>query len=50
MNAVCENEVIYALYFDPSPANSDSVEVKLVFLGMDALQDHNANGMKHIVI
>ena len=44
-NAVVENEVTYALYFDPAPANSDSVQVKLTFLGMNSLEDQNAKGI-----
>ena len=37
-SAVKENEVIYVLYFDPTPIGSDSVEVKVLFLQMNYLQ------------
>ena len=44
-NSVKENEVIYALYFDPVPRGSDSVEVKIGFLEMNYLNDQSASGL-----
>ena len=44
-NSVKENEVIYALYFDPVPPGSDSVEVKIAFLEMNYLNDQSASGL-----
>ena len=45
-SAVKENEVIYVLYFDPTPIGSDSVEVKVSFLQMNYLQDQSATSVK----
>ena len=42
-NSVKENEVIYALYFDPVPRGSDSIEVKIAFLEMNYLNDQSAS-------
>ena len=44
-NSVKENEVIYALYFDPVPRGSDSIEVKIAFLEMNYLNDQSASGL-----
>lgn len=44
-SAVIEEEVIYALYFDPSPANSDSVQIKTSFLHMHQMRHQNADGI-----
>ena len=44
-SAVIENEVIYALHFDPMPSNSDSVEVKISFLHMYQLKHQDADGV-----
>lgn len=44
-SAVIEEEVIYALHFDPSPLNSDSVQVKTSFLHMHQMRHQNADGI-----
>ena len=44
-NSAKENEVIYALYFDPVPRGSDSLEVKIAFLEMNYLNDQSASGL-----
>ena len=44
-STVIENEVIYALHFDPMPSNSDSVEVKISFLHMYQLKHQDADGV-----
>ena len=44
-NSVKENEVLHALYFDPVPCGSDSVEVKIAFLEMNDLNDQSASGL-----
>ena len=44
-NSVKEIEVIYALYFDPVPHGSDSIEVKIAFLEMNYLNDQSASGL-----
>ena len=44
-NSVKENEAIYALYFDPVPRGSVSVEVKIAFLEMNYLNDQSASGL-----
>ncbi|XP_057317246.1 E3 SUMO-protein ligase KIAA1586-like [Hydractinia symbiolongicarpus] len=44
-NAVVENEVIYALHFDPTPVNSNCVEVKVSFLSMTHLKHQHAVGV-----
>ena len=43
--AVIENEVIYALHFDPTPINSDSVEIKMSFIHMHQIKNQNAEGI-----
>lgn len=43
--SVKENEVIYVLYFDPVPAGSDSVQVKLGFLSVKHLSSQCAGGV-----
>lgn len=44
-SAVLENEIVYVLYFDPEPANSDSVEVKTSFLKVNYLDHQHAEGV-----
>ena len=44
-SAVIKNEVIYALHFDPTPSNSDSVEVQMSFLHMHQTRHQNADGI-----
>ena len=44
-STVIENEVIYALHYDPIPSNSDSVEVKISFLHMYQLKHQDADGV-----
>ena len=44
-NSVKENEVIYALYFNPVPRGSDSIEVKIAFLEMNDLNDQSVSGL-----
>ena len=44
-NAVIENEVIYALHFDPMSSNSDSIEVKISFLHIYQLKHQDSDGV-----
>ena len=44
-SAVIEDEVIYALHFNPMPSNSDTVEVKISFLHMYQRKHQDADGI-----
>lgn len=48
-SAVIENEVVYALHFDPEPTGSNSVEVKVSFLQINYLKNQTAEGVSSAI-
>ncbi|XP_065681529.1 zinc finger protein 862-like [Hydra vulgaris] len=48
-SSVIENEVVYALYFDPQPVGSDAVEIRTSFLDIKYLESGKAQGVVKVL-